>query len=101
MTDAPTAVELVLFVAGDTTRSVAARRNLQRLIGRHGDGFRVEIVDVLTDAGRADEFRIVATPTLIRLAPDPVRRVVGDLSDLALVALVLDLDPVAGSPEET
>ena len=86
-----------LYVAGEGQNSVRAIANLTalceaRLVGRH----RIEIVDVFGQPGRALEDGIVMTPTLIRLEPGPVRRVIGTLQATDDVAAVLGLtDPDA------
>lgn len=71
-----------LFVAGDTPRSQEAIENLRRLCAelRAGDDC-IEVVDVLEDPSSAEHERILTTPTLVKVAPEPVRRVTGDLSN--------------------
>ena len=84
--------ELRLYVAGKTPKSVAAIRNLQRLCDEHLAGkYTIEIVDLLAHPHLAKGDEIVAIPTLIRKLPEPIRRVIGDLSNLerALVGLAL------------
>jgi circadian clock protein KaiB len=84
--------ELRLYVAGKTPKSVAAIRNLQRLCDEHLAGkYAIEIVDLLAHPHLAKGDEIVAIPTLIRKLPEPIRRVIGDLSNLerALVGLAL------------
>jgi circadian clock protein KaiB len=90
-------VRLQLFVAGESLQSRRAIDNLERLRTVDVD---LDIVDVLADPEAAEQARVVATPTVVRLAPAPVRRVVGDLSDLEAVAACLDLqlsNPMGGS----
>lgn len=73
---------LTLFVLGDSPRSARAIENLKRLCeGRLRGVCDVEVVDVGADPERADTDRVMAVPTLVRVSPLPVRRVVGDLSD--------------------
>jgi circadian clock protein KaiB len=79
---------LRLYVAGDSANSVLARSNLQSAIAHLGkDEVVLEIVDVLRDPERGLRDGILATPTLIRAAPSPEQRVIGNLRDrTALVA---------------
>lgn len=85
----------VLFVTGDGHRSSAAAANLRSACdARLGPGgYRLQIVDVLADPALADASRIIATPTVLRLAPLPRRRVIGDLAAHDELALALDLPP--------
>jgi circadian clock protein KaiB len=74
-------VKLVLFVAGESPNSVAALANLRRAIELEGPKrFELEVVDVFERAERALSEHVLVTPTLIRVAPPSVRRLVGDLS---------------------
>lgn len=87
---------LRLYVAGQTPRSALAQANLfavceARLPGRH----HIEIVDLMDEPGRARTDGVVAVPTLIRVSPTPVRRVVGDLSDTARLLAGLEIGPLA------
>jgi len=81
-----------LFVTGETGRSRQAADNLRELCESHVAGvYELEVIDVLDHPERAEEDRIIATPTVIRLVPVPPKRVIGDLSDLELAAIALDL----------
>lgn len=84
-----------IYVAGGTARARRAVGNLRELCQAHaGEDFELEVIDVLRHPDRAEEERILATPTVIKLAPPPRRRVVGDLSEAGLAAIALDLaDP--------
>lgn len=83
---------LKLFITGNTARSTQAVANLQRICETILPGrVEVEIVDVLEDPQQAEGERILATPTLIKKAPMPMRRIIGDLSDTARVLQGLDL----------
>jgi circadian clock protein KaiB len=74
-------VKLVLFVAGESPNSVAALANLRRAIEVEGPKrFELQIVDVFESTERAVAEHVLVTPTLIRVAPPSVRRLVGDLS---------------------
>jgi circadian clock protein KaiB len=71
-----------LYVTGDTTLSREAETNLRALCKGRLDGrYEIEIVDVLERPDVAEEEQIIATPTVVRLAPPPRLRVIGDLSD--------------------
>lgn len=88
-------VRLVLYVAGDTPRSRSARATVAWLAaGGVDEPVEASVVDVAEDPERADTDRVLLTPTLLRLAPAPPRRVVGDLADRARVAEALGLSAV-------
>jgi circadian clock protein KaiB len=81
-----------LFVAGRSPRSVRAIENLEDLGRRQLEGdYELIVVDVVEDPAVAEEQQIMATPTVIKAAPAPVRRVTGDLSDPRAVAIALGL----------
>jgi circadian clock protein KaiB len=83
---------LRLYVAGDSPRSRAAIMNLRRLCEQHLAGrHTIEIVDLLKNPALAKAHQIVAIPTLIRQLPEPVKRVIGDLSDADKALLTLDV----------
>ena len=85
---------LKLYVAGHTPRSRRALANLQRICEEElADRYRLEVVDVLEDPGAGERERIVATPTLIKELPPPVRRLIGDLSDREQVLAGLEILP--------
>ena len=92
-------LRLKLFIAGDSPRAREAAANLARAIGELAeDGARVETVDVLEHPDLADEYRILTTPTVVRDAPAPRRRVTGDLRDTAQVLAALNLFPISPLP---
>lgn len=83
---------LRLYVAGTTPRSARALENItrlceERLPGRH----RLEVIDLYQQSDLAKAAQIVAVPTLVREAPLPVRRIIGDLSDRERLLAGLDL----------
>jgi circadian clock protein KaiB len=81
-----------LYVAGATARSIDAAATLRSLCDQASGGdYELEVIDVLDRPDLAERAKIVATPLAIRVAPPPVRRVLGDLSDLAAAAHALDL----------
>lgn len=74
--------ELRLYVAGKTARSTAAIENLQRLCEQFLAGrYRIEVIDLLRQPQLAKGDQIVAIPTLVRKLPEPVRKIIGDLSN--------------------
>jgi circadian clock protein KaiB len=86
-------VSLRLYVAGDTAPSAQARRHLAALRERlGGEHWEVEVVDVFERPGLAEADRILATPVLMRLFPEARLSVIGDFSDVHVVATALDLE---------
>ncbi len=84
--------DLRLYVAGQTARSVMALENLKRLCETHLQGqYRIEVVDVLKNPALARGDQILALPTLVRKLPQPVRKIIGDLSHDERVLIGLDL----------
>jgi circadian clock protein KaiB len=88
---APTHI-LRLYVTGSTPRSTRAIENIRRLLESEvPDRYDLEVVDVYLHPEAASEHQILAAPTLIKLLPEPVRRIIGDLSDTDRVLRGLDL----------
>lgn len=84
--------KLKLFVSGQTTRSRRAIENLRRICEDNLDCvYELVVIDVLEDPQRAEEEKIMATPTLVKELPPPMRRIIGDLSDRHSVLLGLDI----------
>jgi circadian clock protein KaiB len=86
---------LRLYVAGDSPRSRSALANLQKLCeARLMDNYAIEVIDLTKRPDLAKADQILAVPTLIRSIPEPMKRIIGDLSnsDRALVALDLEAD---------
>ena len=84
--------QLRLYVAGTTPRSATALANLKHVCETHLAGrYTIEVVDLLKNPRLAKDDQIVAIPTLVRKLPEPLRRIVGDLSDTerALVGMQL------------
>jgi circadian clock protein KaiB len=93
--EVPAEWHLKLYVSGASPRSLTAFVNLRRLCEEHLHGrYEIEIVDLEKRPDLALDDDIVAIPTLVRCRPTPMRRVVGDLSDTALVLLGLQLEAV-------
>ena len=92
---------LRLYVTGQTAEARRAIDNLRRIIDQDLDSrYRLEIIDILERPSLAEDEKILATPTLIKKLPEPMRRVIGDLSDREKVLLGLDLREVSGTDGE-
>jgi circadian clock protein KaiB len=86
---------LRLYVAGQTPKSLTAFSNLKRLCEDYLSGhYRIEVIDLMKEPQRAQGDQILAIPTLVRKLPAPVRRVIGDLSNLERVMVGIDLKPL-------
>lgn len=86
-------LHLRLYVSGNAPNSARAVINIRALCAEHfAAAHELEIVDILTEPGRALTDGIVVSPTLLKLAPTPVARVIGDLSDAARVMLTLGVE---------
>jgi len=73
---------LILYVAGQTPKSIAAVANLERICREHLPGsYEVEVIDLRANPKLAREHSIVAIPTLVRELPIPLKKIIGDLSD--------------------
>ena len=87
--------QLRLYVAGQTARSVAALENLKRLCEEHLAGrYTIEVVDLLVNPRLAAGDQILAVPTLVRKFPEPIRKIIGDLSNEERVLVGLDVQPL-------
>ena len=83
---------LKLYVAGQTPKSLRAFENLKLLCDEHLAGqYTIEVVDLLVNPRLAKEDQIVAIPTLVRKLPDPMRKIIGDLSDTERTLIGLQL----------
>jgi circadian clock protein KaiB len=90
--------ELRLYVAGKTSKSVAAFENLERICEEYLSGkYTIEVVDLLEHPRLARDDQIVAIPTLVRKLPEPIRKVIGDLSDVERTLVGLQLRPAKSS----
>ncbi len=94
---------LRLYVAGQTPKSLTAFANLKRLCEEHLPGqYRLEVVDLAKNPHLAQADQIIALPTLVRRLPEPIKRVVGDLSNSEKVIVGMDirnLKTSSGNPE--
>ncbi len=87
--------ELRLYVAGQTPKSLAAFANLKRICEEHLLGqYRIEVIDLLENPHLAREDQILAIPTLVRKLPQPLRKIIGDLSNQERVLMGLDVRPL-------
>lgn len=87
---------LRLYVAGRSPRSLAAFANLKRICDEHLEGVcRVEVIDLADDPHLAKEDQILALPTLVRKLPEPVKKIIGDLSNTEKVLVGLDIKPLS------
>ncbi len=92
----PAKWRLRLYVAGNTSNSIAAFANLKEICEVHlGGRYQIEVVDLLENPTLAKGDQIVAIPTLVRRLPHPVKKIIGDLSNRERVLVGLDLKPTA------
>ncbi|BDV42927.1 hypothetical protein GURASL_18500 [Geotalea uraniireducens] len=86
---------LRLFISGKTPRSEKCIANLRAVCERELEGeYELEVIDVLERPQLAEDEKILATPTLIKKLPPPVRRLIGDLSDREKVLIGLDVKDI-------
>ena len=84
--------ELRLYVAGQTQKSINAFVNLKKICAQYIPGkYKIEVVDLLKNPMLAHGDQILAVPTLVRKLPEPIRKILGDLSDTQRVLVGLDL----------
>lgn len=87
--------ELRLYIAGNTPRSVTALKNLKKYCEQHLKGiYEIEVIDLLVNPQLAEGDQILAIPTLVKKVPEPVRKIIGDLSNEEKVLVGLDIRPV-------
>ena len=89
--------QLRLYIAGQSARSITAVSNLKKICDVHLDGrYAIEVIDLIEQPELAKADDILAIPTLVRRLPPPIRKIIGDLSDVDRVLVGLDivkLDP--------
>ncbi len=92
--------KLRLFVTGSTPRSMRAIDNMHRILEENFKGeVDLEVIDVYQNPEATRDLQVVATPTLVKVLPEPLRRIIGDLSDQERVLAGLDLVPLpSGKP---
>jgi circadian clock protein KaiB len=87
---------LRLYVAGRTAKCVAALDNLKRFCEERMAGrYEIEVIDLVQNPRLAKDDQIIAIPTLVRKLPEPLKKIIGDLSDTARLLVGLDLKPRA------
>jgi circadian clock protein KaiB len=86
--------ELRLYTAGQSPKSLAAFSNLKRICEEHLPGrYKIQVIDLIANPRLAKDDQIVAIPTLVRKLPDPLRRIIGDMSDVERTLVGLQLRP--------
>jgi circadian clock protein KaiB len=86
--------ELRLYVAGQTPKSLTAFGNLKKICEDHPkDRYQIDVIDLLEQPHLSKGDQILAIPTLVRKLPEPMRKIIGDLSDTERVLVGLDLRP--------
>ena len=92
---------LRLFVTGTTSRSQRAIANMRKICEETLAGkYDLEIIDVYENPEATRDLQVVATPTLVKVLPEPLRRIIGDLSDREKVLAGLNLTPLANETSE-
>jgi len=93
----PAKFELRLYVAGMTAKSLTAFNNLKRICETHlAEQYRIEVIDLSKTPQLAAGDQILAVPTLVRRLPEPIKKIIGDLSNEERVLVGLDVQPVKG-----
>jgi circadian clock protein KaiB len=91
--------ELRLYVAGQTPKSITAFANLKKLCEERLAGkYSIEVIDLMERPQLAQGDQIIAIPTLVRKLPEPIRKIIGDLSDKERTLVGLDLIPRSAEP---
>ena len=92
---------LRLYVAGTTSKAAAALSNLKAICEEHLKGrYTIEVIDLLEDPQLAEGDQILATPTLVRALPTPIKKIIGNLANTERVLVGLDLRPHDSRPED-
>jgi len=87
--------ELRLYVAGNTAKSLTALQNLRKYCETHLPGqYHIEVIDLLVQPQLAEGDQILAIPTLVRKVPEPIRKIIGDLSNEEKVLVGLNIRPM-------
>jgi circadian clock protein KaiB len=86
--------QLILYVAGQTPKSLKALANIRKYAEEHLAGkYSIEIIDLLKNPQLAEGDQILAVPTLVRRVPEPIRKIIGDLSNEEKVLVGLNIKP--------
>ena len=92
LTEEPANFVLRLYITGNTPRSLRAIENLRQILATQtAEQFDLQVIDIYQQPEAAAEHQIIAAPTLVRLSPEPVRRIIGDLSDAERVLRGLEI----------
>lgn len=87
--------QLLLYIAGQTPKSIKALENIKKYAEEHLKGkYSIEIIDLLKSPQLAEGDQILAVPTLVRKFPEPIRKIIGDLSNEERVLVGLNIKPV-------
>lgn len=87
--------QLLLYVAGQTPKSIKAVENIKKYAEQHLAGkYSIEIIDLLKNPQLAEGDQILAVPTLVRKFPEPIRKIIGDLSNEERVLVGLNIKPL-------
>jgi circadian clock protein KaiB len=86
---------LRLYVAGQTPKSITTYANLKTICEEHLQGsYQIEVIDLLVNPTLAKDDQILALPTLVRKLPEPIKKIIGDLSNTERVLVGLDIRPI-------
>jgi circadian clock protein KaiB len=86
---------LRLYVAGQTPKAITAYANLKKICEDHLQGsYQIEVIDLLVNPTLAKDDQILALPTLVRKLPEPIKKIIGDLSNTERVLVGLDVRPI-------
>ncbi len=92
--------QLRLYVAGQTPKSLEAFANLKKICQEHLEGkYQIEVIDLLLNPQLAKGDQIIALPTLVRKLPEPIKKIIGDLSNTERVLVGLDIKPSSAGTE--
>lgn len=87
--------QLILYVAGQTSKSITALANIRKYAEEHMPGqYSIEVIDLLKNPKLAEGDQILAVPTLVRKVPEPMRKIIGDLSNEEKVLVGLNIKPL-------
>ncbi|GEP51602.1 KaiB 1 [Flavobacterium noncentrifugens] len=91
----PAEWQLLLYIAGQTPKSIKALSNIKKYAEIHLEGkYSIEIIDLLESPQLAEGDQILAVPTLVRRFPEPIRKIIGDLSNEERVLVGLNIKPI-------
>ena len=86
---------LRIYVAGQTPKAITAYANLKKICEEHLQGsYQIEVIDLLVNPTLAKDDQILALPTLVRKLPEPIKKIIGDLSNTERVLVGLDVRPI-------